>query len=162
MIKVLFVCLGNICRSPLAEGIFDKMVKNRQLENLFSCDSAGTAAYHIGKKPDYRSIMVAKENGITLNHKAKQFDRTKFGEFEYIIAMDQSNFENIKASFDLDSRNTSKLFKMRDFDSEGKGKDIPDPYYGEKDGFQEVYELLENSCENFLKYLCEKHDSVKN
>src|SRR5688572_8369678 len=96
MINVLFVCLGNICRSPLAEGIFKDIVKKKGLNNKISIDSAGTGNYHIGADPDHRSIKVARKYDIELDHKARQFVKRDFDDFDYIIAMDQNNYDNIK------------------------------------------------------------------
>lgn len=157
MIKVLFVCLGNICRSPLAEGIFKDLVKKKGLSDKIFCDSAGTANYHIGKDPDHRSCDVASRYKITLEHKARQFFENDFEDFDYIVAMDRSNFENIKR-LKAQGSIEGKVFLMRKFDPlKDKEEDVPDPYYGGLSGFEEVYKMLLRSCENLLEYLLNEH-----
>jgi low molecular weight protein-tyrosine phosphatase len=151
MKKVVFVCLGNICRSPLAEGIFRDKVKQRGLEKEFEIDSCGTAAYHIGQQPDQRSVENARLNGIELNHKARQFSFEDFGEFDYIIVMDKSNLRNIQ-SLEQD-RTGYELVLMRNFDVQGINQDVPDPYYGGDNGFQEVFEILDRSTASLLDHL---------
>ena len=151
MKKVLFVCLGNICRSPLAQGLFEQILDENNLTKVVSCDSAGTAAYHVGKAPDSRSIAVAKQHGIKLNHRARQFSEKDFSDFDYIIAMDESNLLDIKSLENKQVDSSYSLHKMRDFDKLQKGADVPDPYYGGEDGFLEVYKMLKRCCEEFLK-----------
>jgi len=152
MIKVLFVCLGNICRSPLAEGIFAKMIKEQGLQEQISCDSCGTAAYHIGSQPDSRTVANAKENGLILNHQARQFRGEDFQEFDHIMVMDRSNLGNVRI-FEEYQEDTSKVELMRTYDLEEPNADVPDPYYGGDKGFQEVYDILYRSCDELLKEL---------
>jgi len=157
MIKVLFVCLGNICRSPLAEGIFQHQVRKAGLDNKILVASAGTSGWHIGDPPDPRSIEVARENGIHLDSVGRKAINEDFAAFDYIIAMDQSNYAHLKAmpgSFDHDA---AKLFLMRDFDEIGKGQDVPDPYYGGDDGFRKVFTMLDRSCHNLLAEIKTNH-----
>lgn len=149
MVKVLFVCLGNICRSPLAEGIFSQMIKEQGLKDRISCDSCGTAAYHVGSQPDSRSVANAKENGLILNHQSRQFDGSDFEEFDHILLMDQSNLYNVIA-FDEYKAHASKVELMRTYDVENLNADVPDPYFGGDSGFQEVYEILYRSCGELL------------
>ena len=140
--KVLFVCLGNICRSPIAEGIMRYLVSKEGLEDQFYIDSAGTSSYHIGELPDPRSIEVARDNGIQLVHKARQFKYQDFEEFDLIIAMDLANKRNILA---LDRKNKfgEKVKLCSEFDKGGLfPSDVPDPYYGGDNGFQEVFDQL--------------------
>lgn len=147
-VKVLFVCLGNICRSPLAEGIFRQRIEERGLTNKFEVDSCGTAAYHIGKSPDSRSVLNASENGIEYAHAARQLRRNDFEEFDYILPMDDSNLEDVlglrPAHADV------KIIKIRAFDVLNKDADVPDPYYGGEQGFQEVFEILDRSVSAFI------------
>ena len=155
MINVLFVCLGNICRSPLAEAIFNEKVRISDLSNKISSDSAGTAAYHIGEKPDPRSIEVAQKHNIPISHRGQQFLAEHENEFDYLIAMDDSNYRNMVVEMGNDPK---KLFKMRHFDSIGKNSDVPDPYYGGKDGFEEVYQILDRSTEALLQFIKREHN----
>ncbi len=158
MIHVLFVCLGNICRSPLAEGIFKKLVEERKLEDKIRVDSAGTSGWHIGDLPDPRTEAIAGEHGISLDHLGRQLLREDLQKFDYIIAMDISNYEHIRILYGPEEDPEGQLFLMRDFDDTGTGKDVPDPYYGGDDGFEKVYEMLWRSCNNFLKFIVEKHN----
>lgn len=152
-IKVLFVCLGNICRSPLAEGIFKKKVRDRGLNDDFEVDSCGTADYHIGQEPDARSAQNAIENDLFLDHIGRQFSTADFEKFDYIIAMDRSNLRDIQAL--EQNKNGYQLTLMRSFDSLGINKDVPDPYYGGDEGFQEVFEILDRSTGALLDYILE-------
>ncbi|UXP32965.1 low molecular weight phosphotyrosine protein phosphatase [Reichenbachiella agarivorans] len=147
MKKVLFVCLGNICRSPLGEAIFNEKAKNYQL----MADSAGTAAYHIGKDPDHRSIKVAQENGIMMIHKARKFEREDFERFDYVLAMDQQNYEDMRA---LSGGEVSNLYLLREFDPLADGDmDVPDPYYGGYDGFIHVFEMISRSVDQLINHI---------
>lgn len=157
MIKVLFVCLGNICRSPLAEGIFKHLVKEAGLGDKISIDSAGTSGWHIGEKPDPRSIDVAQENGIILDSYGRKAISKDFDEFDYIVAMDRNNYMDLKRLPGSSKNGAAKLYLMRDFDDIGEGEDVPDPYFGGEDGFTYVYELLERSCMNLLEEIKESH-----
>lgn len=154
MINVLFVCLGNICRSPLAEAIFVHKVKSAGLDGHIKSDSAGTGAYHIGCDPDARSIAVARKHNIPISHKGRQFHYLDGENFDYIIAMDASNHRNI--IHELGDKH-SGLYRMRDFDPEGQG-DVPDPYYGGDDGFEQVYHMLDRCLEEFLDHVKKEHN----
>lgn len=154
MIKIIFVCLGNICRSPLAESICNKKIKDLGLSDKISCDSAGTANYHIGDDPDPRSIKVAANHGIPMHHKGQQFTHRLAKEFDYWIAMDQANLR--KMIIELDGK-PDNLFLMRNFDDQETGSDVPDPYYGDQDGFENVYQILDRSIDKLLEFLKEKH-----
>lgn len=147
-VKVLFVCLGNICRSPLAEGIFRQRVKERGIAELFEVDSCGTAAYHIGNSPDSRSVQNASVNGVDYTHAAKQLKLSDFEEFDYVFPMDESNMEDVLALQPMNSK--AKVIKMRDYDNLGKGRDVPDPYYGGSQGFQDVFDILDRSVNAFI------------
>ena len=156
MVKVLFVCLGNICRSPMAEGLFKKHVKGKCLSDVFHIDSAGTSNYHIGKQPDGRMCKTALERGITLDHKGRQLCTADLDEYDYILAMDQYNFRDIQ-SLGKKGQVKASVQMMRDYDQPKDQIDVPDPYYGGEDGFIEVYDILDRCTRNFLKILCEKH-----
>lgn len=155
MIKILFVCLGNICRSPLAEGIFMKQITEHGLAHLFNADSAGTASYHIGNLADKRSIDVAAQHQIKLTHRARAFVVNDFGAFDYVVAMDKNNLHDIKKIMPANAKTNVVL--MRSFDTVEPDGNVPDPYYGETKDFKEVYEILERSCANFIQYLIEEH-----
>lgn len=150
MKKVLFVCLGNICRSPLAEALFRKHIQTNGLDQSFSCDSCGTAAYHVGSPPDNRSVANALANGLSYTHSGRQFSRQDFDQFDYIIAMDQSNFDDIQS---LNTSGHSNIYKLRDFDSIANGSDVPDPYFGGEQGFQDVFEIIDRSTGLLLEDL---------
>jgi len=150
MIKVLFVCLGNICRSPLAEAIFNQKVLERDLKGQIQSDSAGTANYHIGQDPDHRSIEAATNHGVPISHKGRQYHFNDAKEFDYILAMDKHNYRDI---IHASASKPEGLYMMRDFDPNAKGDDVPDPYYGGKDGFENVYQILDRSIEHFLDFL---------
>jgi protein-tyrosine phosphatase len=150
--KILFVCLGNICRSPLAEALLLHKIKERGWENKFQINSCGTANYHIGEPPDHRTIKNAAKNGITIHHLGRQLTASDLNEFDMILAMDRSNYLNIQ-KLDKGLRNGSKIFMMRDFDPLAKGKDVPDPWSGDENDFQEVFEILDRSTDGLVDYL---------
>jgi protein-tyrosine phosphatase len=154
-VKVLFVCLGNICRSPLAEAIFKDKIKRRGFDSWIEADSCGTSNYHIGDTADPRTIANAIRNGITIDHLGRQLCVDDLNDFDYILAMDSSNHVNILRLADSD-QHKNKVQLMREYDPHGKG-DVPDPYYGGEKGFQEVFDILDRTMENFLKHLEEKH-----
>jgi len=135
------VCLGNICRSPLAHGILESKLPKEK----FYVDSAGTANYHIGEKPDHRSIEVAKKHGIDIStQRCRQFNLEDFDKFDYIYVMDQSNFENVIKL----ARNTNDIAKVKlilEVDDSIKVKHVPDPYHGDRTDFENVYQLLNNA-----------------
>ncbi len=157
-IKVLFVCLGNICRSPAAEGAFKHLVQKKGLEDLFEIDSAGTADYHVGELPHETTRLVARERGITLTHHCRQFESSDFKKFDYILAMDNSNYRNI-ISMARDESQKQKVMKFRKFDSTVKGEpDVPDPYYDEVSGFEHVQDIVERSSLGFLDWILQNHN----
>jgi protein-tyrosine phosphatase len=158
-INVLFVCLGNICRSPLAEAIFKHKVKQKGWSDLIYADSCGTSNYHIGGNPDPRTIANATKNGIVIDHCGRQFSAADFESFDYILAMDSSNYRNIMR-LENSSKFGKKVQMMRAFDPNGDG-DVPDPYYGGERGFQDVFDILDRSLENFLITLQREHPSLK-
>ena len=155
MVKILFVCLGNICRSPLAESIFNHKIKENGLENYFLAESCGTADYHIGDSPDPRTINSAQRNGIEIQHICRQLSTDDLRRFDLIVPMDHSNRSSI-FRVENAAEFRDKIILIREFDNDGKGKDVPDPYYGKEKEFQEVFEILNRSVDGLLKYLLEK------
>ena len=156
MTKILMVCLGNICRSPLAEGILKSKLPN----DSFFVDSAGTGDYHIGKKPDSRSIAVAERYGLDIsNLKGRQFNALDFDLFDVIYAMDESNYRNIISL----ARNDQDKEKVRFILNEvypDQNYNVPDPYYGGHDGFENVFKMLDEACSIIAKSLIETgHDN---
>ena len=160
MIRVLFVCLGNICRSPVAESVFNGLIQQEGLADQIQSDSAGTSDYHIGELPDPRTIDIVKKYHLTSSHRGRQFTTDDFLDFDYILAMDQNNLENIKRLLPSEDAE-HRIFLMRDFDDQGRGEDVPDPYWSKADGFENVYQLLLRSCKNFISFLKEEHPSLK-
>jgi len=145
--KILMVCLGNICRSPLAEGILYNKGKHLSIE----VDSAGTAAYHIGKKPDIRSIEIANKYAIDLNQqRARQFSRADFDEFNIIYAMDINNYAHL-ISLASSETERNKIKMILNEINPYAYQSVPDPYYGGKNGFQDIYNMLEKACDKIIK-----------
>ena len=141
--KILMVCLGNICRSPLAEGIFKSKLQGYDI----LVDSAGTAAYHVGKLPDVRSIEVAKKYGIDITkQRARKFVVEDFDIFDFIFAMDSSNFQYL-ISLARNSDDEQKVHLILDALEVASNREVPDPYYGGKDGFETVFKMLDEACE---------------
>ncbi|GAA4302741.1 low molecular weight protein-tyrosine-phosphatase [Aestuariibaculum suncheonense] len=149
MTKILMVCLGNICRSPLAEGI----LKSKLPQNNFTVDSAGTANYHSGSQPDQRSIAVARKYGLDIsNLKARQFVVSDFDSFDYIYVMDESNYQNVLSL----ARNEDDKAKVEFILNEtypNQNHPVPDPYYGGNEGFENVYNMLDEACSIIAKKL---------
>lgn len=150
--KILFVCLGNICRSPTAEGIFQHLVNKRGLQPYFYIDSAGTSAWHIGEPANSKSRQTAEKHGVKLNSRGRKFNFDDLEEFDLILAMDQENLQNIRQP-DSQNRFSEKVKLMREYDPNPGDHEVPDPYYGGMDGFQNVFDVLRRSCENLLDEL---------
>jgi len=148
--KVLFVCLGNICRSPLAEAIFKHKVKQKNLDHFFEIDSCGTGDYHLGDIPDKRTFAIANKYGIKIDHIVRQLSAEDLEAWDYILAMDKNNFQNILRLSD-NATHKEKVFMIREFDSIGKGKEVPDPYFGNEREFQEVFDILDRAIDGFLE-----------
>lgn len=158
MLKILFVCLGNICRSPIAQGILEKKIKEMNLNSKISVDSAGTSSWHQGEKPDRGSINVSKNHEIDItNQKSRPVSINDKEHFNYIIAMDRANYWTLKNEFNIPNE---KLYMMRHFDDEKINDDVPDPYGMAGEAFEEVYRIIDRSIENFINFLKEKHPNI--
>lgn len=155
-VKVLFVCLGNICRSPLAEALFKDKVGKRGWHKHVEADSCGTSDYHIGEPPDTRTVANASKNGILMDHRGRQLTENDLEYFDIILAMDRSNYHTI-LRLPSAEKHRHKVALIRTFDKESDHDEVPDPYYGGERGFQEVYEMLDRSTESLLTHIEEKH-----
>ena len=145
--KILMVCLGNICRSPLAEGILSSKGKHLNIE----VDSAGTAAYHIGKQPDIRSIEIANKYAIDLNQqRARQFSRADFDEFDIIYAMDTNNYAHLISLASSESERDKIRMILNEINPNAY-QSVPDPYYGGDNGFQNAYNMLDKACDKIIQ-----------
>ncbi len=153
--RVLFVCLGNICRSPLAEAVFRRQVGERGVEQRFEIDSAGTSAYHAGSPPDARSAQVARARGVEVSGSARQLAADDLRRFDYIVAMDAENLAEIER---LRTRagGAARVHRLREWDPRQDGSDVPDPYYGGARGFEEVHDIVERSCAALLDHLMQE------
>lgn len=149
-VKVLFVCLGNICRSPAAEGIMKKRVADNNLENDIYVDSAGTSGWHEGELPDERMRMHGRRRGYDFCSHSRKFGYSDFETFDYIIVMDDDNYRNVN-KLAKNGNDSAKIRRMTDFSDKFSHPHIPDPYYGGSSGFELVMDLLEDACENLLK-----------
>jgi protein-tyrosine phosphatase len=151
--KLLFVCLGNICRSPSAENIMNYLIDRAELSDRILCDSAGTSSYHIGSPPDRRmSAAASTKLGIKLLGQARQLQKSDFQEFDLILAMDRDNYDNIIA-LDSTGQYHHKVRLMCEFCSQHTLKEVPDPYYGGTEGFNQVIDLLLDACEGLLQHI---------
>ncbi|QIB67367.1 low molecular weight protein-tyrosine-phosphatase [Kineobactrum salinum] len=149
-VRVLFVCLGNICRSPTAHGVFQALLERERIAHRISVDSCGTAAWHTGKAPDPRSTAAARTRGYDLSVlRARQLQWHDFFEFDYMLAMDSQNLEEIRRQAPLDYAGHIGL--LLDFADAGSGRDVPDPYHGGGAGFEHVLDLVEAACEGLLR-----------
>ncbi len=150
--KLLFVCLGNICRSPSAEGVMQALVDGRKLSKRYGIDSAGTAAYHVGERADRRMRSHAAKRGYDLTSRARQCVASDLREFDHIFAQDDSNYHNILA-LDPSGEHHHKVHRMVEFCDHCPEGEVPDPYYGGAAGFERVLDILEESCGALLDQL---------
>ena len=144
--RILFVCMGNICRSPTAEGVMRHLLAERGLENEIEVESAGTGGWHAGSPPDARSARAAAARGITLEGAARQVTRADFEEFDLLVAMDRDNLTDLQAIAPPGTEHKVRLLLA-------DGRDVPDPYYGGPHGFENVLDLVEHACERLLDEL---------
>ena len=148
--KILFVCLGNICRSPAAEAVFQKYVDDLGVDHI-SCDSAGTSGYHDGERADPRMIEHGLKRGFDLLSRSRKVKESDFLNFDHIVAMDESNMQNLKKVEPSNSR--AKLSMMCHFAENRSETEVPDPYFGGPEGFEVVYDILEDACRGLLNSL---------
>lgn len=152
MTKVLFVCLGNICRSPTADGIFRNLVAREKLDHKILVDSAGTGDWHIGKAPDARTVAAARQRGYDLSVlRASQVKLHDFAEFDYVLAMDNANLSDLQKMKPANYAGHLGLFL--EFGTRGDYREVPDPYYGGKEGFELVLDLVEDAAQGLLNHI---------
>ena len=152
-VEVCFVCLGNICRSPLAQGVFEALVKEEGLQDRIIISSAGVSAWHVGNPPDGRMQQTARDHGILLNSRARQFQSSDFEQMDLVLAMDHSNLSALK-QMSTESELQDKLFLFRSFDPQHNNDlEVPDPYYGDGKGFETVYQIVDRTCPKVLDHL---------
>jgi protein-tyrosine phosphatase len=155
-VSVLFVCLGNICRSPTAHAVFRKMVKDQGLEKQIEIDSAGTGAWHVGNPPDKRATQVAEGRGIQMRDlRARQVDFGDFYQYDYVLAMDNSNYSNLYEMALPEHR--EKLHMFLSFSDDFSETEVPDPYYGGPDGFDYVFDMVDSASNGLLEHIKAKH-----
>jgi low molecular weight protein-tyrosine phosphatase len=150
--RVLFVCMGNICRSPTAEGVMRALVREAGLEATVELDSAGTGSWHVGSSPDARAVAAARARGVVLEGSARQVRSEDFDEFDLVLAMDRANMRELRRLARRDEQR-AKLRLLREFDEASAGDDdleVPDPYYGAPGGFEEVLDLVQAACAGLL------------
>jgi protein-tyrosine phosphatase len=157
-LKVLFVCLGNICRSPLAEGVFRHLVGEAGLADKFIIDSAGTSSYHIGDPPDSRTTAVALARGVKLSGAARQVLTSDLDDFHYVLVMDEENLESVKR-LTKGKTTRAEIKLLREFDPQAANQfNVPDPYYGGPRGFENVHDIVERSCAALLNHIRAHHN----
>jgi protein-tyrosine phosphatase len=155
-VKVLFVCMGNICRSPTAEGVFRKLVQLQGLEHQIEIDSAGTHAYHVGSAPDPRAQSAAIKRDINLSSlRGRQIQHDDLDDFDYVLAMDRDNYQDIQLL--ADGGNKGKVSLFLDFARNHSEQEVPDPYYGGANGFERVLDMVEDAAEGLLEHIRTRH-----
>lgn len=146
-VNILMVCLGNICRSPLAEGI----LKSKLDTEKFHIDSAGTSGHHTGELPDSRSIAIARDNGLDItDQRSRKFTKSDFNDFDYIYVMDNNNYNDVTRLTNNENEKRKVKLILNEI-SPKRGLDVPDPYYGGEDGFKKVFEMLDEACDVIAK-----------
>ncbi len=157
MVRICFVCLGNICRSPTAEGVMRKLITDRGFDGEIVIDSAGTGAYHAGERADARARQTAAGRGIRLESTARRFERRDFDRFDYVLAMDGDNLCDLLDLAPNDAAR-SRVHLFRSFDPDAAdGAEVPDPYYGGERGFDDVFDLCEAACRGLLEQIVREH-----
>jgi protein-tyrosine phosphatase len=157
--RILFVCLGNICRSPLAESVFRHLARERGVEEEFAIDSAGTSGYHAGSPPDERSVATARMRGVEVVGRSRKLMPRDLREYEYVIVMDAENLAEVSSLQDA-VRGPARVHRLREWDPEPGDHDVPDPYYGGVRGFEDVHDLVHRSCEALLEHLLRERNGT--
>ena len=161
LVRIMFVCMGNICRSPLAEGVLRHQAREAGVLDHLEIASSGTGAWHVGQAPDRRMTQTAKKHGVSLDgQRAQQFEFGDLSYYDYIFAMDSDNLGNIK-HLDFQDKSLHKIALFRSHDSEPGDRQVPDPYYGGPQGFEHVYEIVERTCKRILEYVVEQEGLTK-
>jgi len=159
MVRICFVCMGNICRSPTAEAVMRRLVDERGLSQRVAIESAGTGDWHVGEEADSRSRAVARKRGYHLDRRAQHFTASSFTRFDYVIAADRDNHRHL-VGIAPDDAARSKIHLLRDFDpASPKGSDVPDPYYGGADGFEHVLDVCEAACRGLVSNLAARWET---
>ena len=153
--KILFVCMGNICRSPAAEGVMRQLVEEQGLLGRVVVDSAGTGGWHSGNLPDERMVKHAAKRGYVLDSRARQVRESDFENFDLLLVMDRQNLREIRPFADRPQQ-MQKVRLFCEFAKDREEKEVPDPYYGGDDGFEQVLDIVENGCQHLLKYIRQK------
>ena len=154
MVRVLFVCMGNICRSPLAQGVFEDVLRRESLEGEVSVDSAGTGAWHVGSPPDERALSAASLRGVDISsQRARRITPEDCQNFDYILTMDEENYRAVSGL----CRDSAVVRPFLDFATDSPETAVPDPYYGGPDGFEHVLELVEEASEGLLEDIRKRH-----
>ena len=157
-IRILFVCLGNICRSPAAESVFNGLIKAQGYNDRFVVESAGTGGWHIGQEPDARMRRQGEKRGLVFATLGQQLGKKDFAKFDYIVTMDDSNFRDAVLLAGSDE-GQKKVIKLAAFHSAGPVNEVPDPYYGGVEGFDLVLDILEDACANFLRHILDHQEN---
>jgi len=157
-VKVLFVCMGNICRSPTAQGVFRALAQEAGLADAIEIDSAGTHAYHVGKAPDRRAQQTARRRGMSLEDlRARAATEEDMARFDYVVVMDQDNFHDLLGI--CPPQYERKVHLLMDFAPELRVREVPDPYYGAERGFEQVFDMIEAAASGLLRHIQERHFS---
>lgn len=154
-IKILFVCLGNICRSPLAKGLFNQFAMESGLSDFLEADACGTAGHHQGQEPDARTLRNARKNGIEIRHRARKLQPSDFESFQLILTMDAANFRDTLSLAHRNGFSNADIRLLRSFDPDSPHPhaEVPDPWYGGEEGFEEVFQILHRSCRTLVNQL---------
>lgn len=151
-VRVLFVCMGNICRSPLAEGVFGDLVARAGLGERIEIESAGIGSWHVGELADPRTRAVAEQRGVRLASRARQVTFEDLDRFDLVVAMDEDNLRGLER-LRAETAPGAEVRRLREFEPEADALDVPDPYYGGDEGFERVHDMVERACEGLLDYI---------